>query len=63
MSCIARTEELYGAYHIADILRGSEAKKIKQNGHDKLSTYAIGLEWSKESMDSALTAADPQRIS
>jgi ATP-dependent DNA helicase RecQ len=47
LSCIARTEELYGAYHIADILRGSEAKKIKQNGHDKLSTYAIGLEWSK----------------
>ncbi len=47
MSCIARTEQLYGAYHIADILRGSEAKKIKQNGHDKLSTYGIGIEWSK----------------
>jgi ATP-dependent DNA helicase RecQ len=47
MSCIARTDQMYGAYHIADILRGSEAKKIKQNGHDKLSTYAIGLEWSK----------------
>ena len=47
MSCIARTDEMYGAYHIADILRGSKAKKIKQNGHDQLSTYGIGTEWSK----------------
>ncbi len=47
MSCIARTNEMYGAYHIADILRGSKAKKIKQNGHDQLSTYGIGTEWSK----------------
>lgn len=47
MSCIARTEETYGAYYIADILRGSKQKKILENGHDKLSTYGIGQEWTK----------------
>lgn len=47
MSCIARTGERFGAYHIADILRESKAKKVLQNGHHKLSTYGIGMEWSK----------------
>lgn len=47
MSCIARTGELYGAYYIADILRGSKAKKVLANKHDELSTYGIGMEWSK----------------
>ena len=47
MSCIARTDETYGAYYIADVLRGSKAKKVLSNGHDKLSTYDIGNEWSK----------------
>lgn len=47
LSCIVRTDERFGAYYIADILRGSKAKKILENGHDELSTYGIGKEWSK----------------
>ena len=47
LSCVARTGERYGAYHIADVLRGSKAKKVLDNSHDELSTYGIGLEWSK----------------
>lgn len=47
LSCIVRTEERFGAYHIADVLRGSSAKKILEKNHDKLSTYGIGKEWSK----------------
>ena len=47
MSCMVRSEQLYGSYHIADILRGSSAKKILENGHDKLTTYGIGKEWTK----------------
>ena len=48
LSCIVRTEELYGATHISDILRGSKAKKILEKGHDKLSTYGIGMDFSKD---------------
>lgn len=47
LSCIARTDQRYGAYHIADVLRGSKAKKVLESGHDQLSTYGIGMEWSK----------------
>ncbi len=47
LSCIVRTDETYGAHYIADILRGSKQKKILENGHDELSTYSIGREWTK----------------
>ncbi len=48
LSCIVRTDERFGAYHIADILRGSRAKKILEKNHDELSTYDIGTEWPKD---------------
>lgn len=47
LSCVARTGERFGAYHIADVLRGSKAKKVLEMKHDELSTYGIGMEWSK----------------
>ncbi len=46
LSCVKRTGERFGASHIINVLRGSQAKKILQFGHDKLSTYAIGLDHS-----------------
>ena len=48
LSCIARTNEEFDAYYIADILRGSTKEKVLKNGHDELSTYNIGNEWAKE---------------
>lgn len=48
LSCIVRTEERYGATHITDILCGSKAKKVLENGHNDLSTYGIGEEFSKD---------------
>src|SRR5699024_7585087 len=48
LSCIARTDQKFGAYYIADILRGSSKKKVLENGHDELPTYNIGNEWAKE---------------
>jgi len=48
LSCIKRTGERFGANHVIDVLRGSKAKRILQRGHDKLSTYGIGLEFSKK---------------
>jgi len=48
MSAMARTDEYYGAAHIANILRGSENKKVLKKGHHKISTYGIGKDISKK---------------
>ena len=48
LSCVVRTDELFGEAYIIDILRGSQQKKILDNRHDKLSTYGIGIEYSKK---------------
>jgi ATP-dependent DNA helicase RecQ len=48
LSTIIRSGEKFGAGHIADILRGSKAKKVMENSHDELSTYGIGIDWSKD---------------
>lgn len=48
MSCIIRTNARFGINYIVDILLGSKAKRIIENHHDKLSTWGIGKELSKE---------------
>jgi ATP-dependent DNA helicase RecQ len=48
LSCIKRTGERFGSVHIIDVLRGSKAKKVVQFGHQKLSTYGIGEDYSKK---------------
>ena len=48
LSCIVRTEEKFGANHITDVLRGSQAKKVLENEHDKISTHGIGKEFNRD---------------
>ncbi len=48
MSCMIKSGEQFGAGHVIDILRGSKNQKVLENEHDQLSTYGIGLEWSKD---------------
>lgn len=48
LSCVKRTGEMFGMGHIIDVLRGSSARKVIKFGHDKLSTYGIGKEFSKK---------------
>jgi ATP-dependent DNA helicase RecQ len=48
LSCVVRTGEYFGAMHIVDVLRGSKSQKVMDKGHDRLSTYGIGKEYSKE---------------
>lgn len=47
LSCVVRTEQRFGAGHIIDVLRGSENQKVKEKGHDRLSTHGIGRDLSK----------------
>jgi ATP-dependent DNA helicase RecQ len=48
LSCVKRTGEMFGMGHIIDVLRGSSAQKVLKFGHDKLSIYGIGKEFSKK---------------
>jgi len=48
LSCVKRTGEKFGSIHIIDVLRGSKAKRVLQFGHNKLSTYGIGADYSKK---------------
>ncbi|KFN47310.1 hypothetical protein N787_09315 [Arenimonas metalli CF5-1] len=44
MSCVYRTGQRFGVTHLVDVLTGSENDRIRQLGHDQLSTYGIGTE-------------------
>ena len=44
LSCVYRSGQRFGAAHLVDILRGADTAKIRQFGHDALSTYGIGSE-------------------
>ncbi|MBA2649080.1 MAG: DNA helicase RecQ [Legionella sp.] len=46
LSCIYRLRQSYGLIHTIEVLRGSLSDKIKQLGHDKLTTFGIGKEKS-----------------
>ncbi len=48
LACVKRTGEIFGAAHIIDVLRGSRTQRVRQWGHDQLSTYNIGREFSKQ---------------
>ena len=46
LSCVARTKERFGMRYIIDVLRGANTQRIRDYGHDQLSTYGIGNEQS-----------------
>jgi ATP-dependent DNA helicase RecQ len=41
LSCVARTNQRYGAAHITDILRGADTERVRAAHHDQLSVYAL----------------------
>ncbi|PNS07873.1 DNA helicase RecQ [Solilutibacter silvestris] len=42
LSCVYRTGQRFGAGHVIDVLRGSDNARVRQLGHDTLSTHGIG---------------------
>ena len=41
LSCVVRCEQRFGAGHITDVLRGSDNARLRQYGHERLSTYGL----------------------
>ncbi len=48
ISCVKRSGERFGMNHVIDVLLGSQSQKVLRFGHDKLSTYGIGKELTRE---------------
>ncbi len=44
LSAALRTGQRFGAAHLIDILRGKSTDKVRQFGHDRLPTFAVGAE-------------------
>jgi ATP-dependent DNA helicase RecQ len=44
LSCVYRTGQRFGAAHVIDVLRGADTGKVRQFGHDSLSTHGIGAD-------------------
>jgi ATP-dependent DNA helicase RecQ len=54
LSTIYRSGQRYGATHLIDILLGKSTPKIRECGHEHLSTYGIGKDLSEQQWRSAL---------
>ncbi len=69
LSAILRTGEWFGAGHLIDILTGSATAKVRERGHDRLPTFAVGKDLSKpawgavfrQMMGRDLVRPDPDR--
>ncbi|MDR2032128.1 MAG: DNA helicase RecQ [Azoarcus sp.] len=44
LSCVYRTGQRYGAGHLIAVLRGEVTDKVKERGHERLSTFGIGAD-------------------
>ena len=42
LSCVYRTGQRFGAAHLIDVLRGTGTERVRQFGHDRVSTYGVG---------------------
>jgi ATP-dependent DNA helicase RecQ len=41
LSCVARVKQGFGIGHVISVLKGQETDKVRQRGHDKLSTFGL----------------------
>jgi ATP-dependent DNA helicase RecQ len=48
LSCVYRVGQRFGMGHVIDVLRGAKNQRVRELGHDRLSTYGIGAEKSQE---------------
>jgi len=48
LSCVHRTGQRFGVNHLVDVLLGKQTERIRQFGHDRVSTYGIGSELTQD---------------
>lgn len=47
ISCVYRTGQTFGAQYVIDVLLGKDDERIQKFGHDKISTFGIGVEYDR----------------
>jgi ATP-dependent DNA helicase RecQ len=47
LSCVYRVRQSFGIRHVVDVLRGADNERVRRFGHQDLSTYGIGQEFSQ----------------
>ena len=45
LSCVYRTGQRFGVGHVINVLRGADDARVRELGHDRLTTYGIGTEY------------------
>ena len=48
LSCVYRVGQSFGMGYVVEVLRGSQNQRVKEHGHDKLSTFGLGKQQSTE---------------
>jgi len=48
LSTVYRTGQRYGAAHLIDVLRGHASEAVLRRGHDRVSTYGLGVDLPAE---------------
>ncbi len=48
LSCVYRVQQSFGIGYVVEVLRGMQNIRIRENGHDKLSTYGLGRDHSHD---------------
>ncbi|MGF1683032.1 ATP-dependent DNA helicase RecQ [Photobacterium minamisatsumaniensis] len=48
LSCVYRVNQNFGINHVVEVLRGMQNQRVREYGHDQLTTYGIGREHSHE---------------
>lgn len=50
LSCVARVKERFGIGHVVGVLRGEQSEKIRKFSHDKVSTFGLLRDRTKEDL-------------
>jgi ATP-dependent DNA helicase RecQ len=47
LSCVYRTGQIFGVAHLVDVLLGGDTERVRRFHHDRLSTYGIGGDFTR----------------
>jgi ATP-dependent DNA helicase RecQ len=54
LSCVYRLGQRFGIRYVVEVLRGADNERIRQRGHDRLSTFGIGSDLDEQTWASLI---------